>query len=349
MAKILITGGAGFIGSHTADMLARQGHSIVILDSLSPPVHDGQWPDYVKGKGYKLVRGDVRKKTDWIKALSGVTYVYHLAAYQDQRPDFSKYFQTNTLSTALLYELIAKKRLPIKKAILASTQFVYGDGKYQCLHSMKYFYPELRTLEQLEAGKFDILCSHGKPAKFSQFRENQPVTPTNSYGLSKQAAEKLALRLGKTQNVPTTILRYSIVQGARQSPRNTYSGALRMYVTASLAGKTIAGYEDGEQVRDFVNVADVARANLLVLQNQKTDFQIYNVGSGKAYKLRNLAKLVKETTKSNSPIIFSGFRRTDTRNAVSNISKLKRLGWAPKGTLEKSVREYIAWYRKNFR
>lgn len=348
MAKVLVTGGAGFIGSHTADALAKLGHKIVILDNLKPPVHDGRWPGYVQGKGYKLIRGDVRRRADWLKALAGVDYVYHLAAYQDQRPQFSKFFNTNTAGTALLYELIAAKNLPVKKVILASTQFVYGDGKYQCPHTFKFFYPELRSQEQLEAGQFDILCPHGTPAKFLPFRENQPLNPTNSYGLSKIAAESLALRLGKTQNLPTTVLRYSIVQGARQSPRNLYSGALRMYTAEALAGEIIKGYEDGRQVRDFINVADVVSANMIALKNPRTDFETYNIGGGKAYKLRELAKLVKKTAKSASPIEFSGYRRTDARNAVSDISKFKKLGWQPKVPLQKSAAEYISWYKRNF-
>ena len=141
--KILITGGAGFIGSHTADALSKKGYLIVILDNLEPPVHDGRWPNYVLNKGFKLIRGDVRKKEDWLKALKGVSYVYHLAAYQDQRPDFSKFFHTNTVSSAILYELIVEKKLPVKKVILASTQFTYGDGMYRCKHDKKFFFPEL--------------------------------------------------------------------------------------------------------------------------------------------------------------------------------------------------------------
>lgn len=367
--KILITGGAGFIGSHTADALSKKGYSVVILDNLQPPVHNGRWPKYVLNKGFKLIRGDVRKKGDWIKALRGVSYVYHLAAYQDQRPDFSKFFDTNTTSTALLYEIILEKKLPIKKVILASTQFVYGDGMYQCVHSpltskrgvgtRKFFYPELRTEKQFKSKKFNILCSHGassrllrgkrwedKPAKFFPFRENQPLTPTNSYGLSKEALERLALRLGKTYGIPTTAFRYSIVQGPRQSPRNLYSGALRIFVTEALAKKPIIVYEDGKQTRDFVNISDVVSANLLALKNKKTDFEIFNVGGGEAYKILDFAKLVKKITRSSSPIIVGGFRRTDTRDAVSDISKLKKLGWRPAFTPEKSVEDYIVWYKK---
>ncbi len=344
----LITGGAGFIGSHIADALSQKGYSIVILDNLQPPVHNGRWPKYVLNKGFRLIRGDVRKKSDWLKALRGVSYIYHLAAHQDQLPDFSKFFQTNTAGTALLYEIIAEKKLPVKKVILASSQFVYGDGKYRCSHTGSFFYPELRTLEQFEHKQFDIVCAHGQPGKFFPFREDQPLTPTNAYGLSKEALECLALRFGKTYGIPTTVLRYSIVQGIRQSPRNLYSGALRIFVTQALAGKPITVYEDGRQMRDFVNIADVISANLLALKNPKTDFGIFNVGGGRASTVLDFAKLLKKTANSSSPIALGGFRRTDTRHAVSDISKLKKLGWHPRFTPEKSIRDYICWYRDNF-
>jgi len=367
--RILITGGAGFIGSHTADALAKKGYKIRILDNLEPVVHGNKWPKYISGKGYELIKGDVRKKSDWLRALAGVSYVYHLAAYQDQRPDFGKFFHVNTVGTALLYEVVAEKKLPIKKIVIASSQFVYGDGRYQCRHphtknfgdgagDKSFFYPELRELKQLERGNFDILCKHGKPAKFYPFKEEQRLTPTNSYGLSKESIEKLSLRLGKTYEIPTVLLRYSIVQGERQSPYNLYSGALRIFITQALAGKPITVFEDGRQLRDFVNVHDVVSANLLVLKNKKVDYsakggsahggEIFNVGGGKAMSVLDFAKLVKKITRSDSEIKIGGFRRTDTRNAVSDISKLKSLGWRSRFRPEDSVKEYANWYHKNF-
>ena len=343
---VLILGGAGFIGSHTADALKAKGYRIRILDIPQKEVHGGRWPAYVKNKGYELIRGDVRKRQDLAHALRGVSYIYALAAYQDQRADFHTFFEVNTVGTALLYELIVERRLPIKKVILASSQFVYGDGAYTCAHSRAIFFPELRTEKDLMNGKFDIRCPHGGLARFSLFREDQPLTPTNSYGLSKEALERLALRLGKTYGIPTTIFRYSIVQGSRQSPKNLFSGALRIFITRALAGKPITVTEDGKQTRDFVNVADIVRANLIPLTNKKTDYEVYNVGGGKAHRMVDFAKTVQRITHSASPIVIGGFRRTDTRHAVSDIAKLKRLGWRPRFGTERSIRDYVAWFRE---
>lgn len=346
---ILITGGAGFIGSHTADALAKRGYRIRILDNLEPVVHKGKWPRYVLGKGYELLRGDVCCKSDWVRALEGASFVYHFVAHQDQRPDFGKFFHVNTVGPALLYEVIVAGKLPVKKVILASTQFVYGDGRYACVHEKKnYFYPELRTLKQFSAKQFDILCPHGMPARFTPFCEDQPLNPTNSYGLSKQASENLAFCLGRTYGMPTVVLRYSIVQGPRQSPYNLYSGALRIFVTQALSGNPITVYEDGKQIRDFVNIKDVVTANLLVLKNRKADFETFNVGGGKAYRIFEFAKMVKRITQSSSPIVIGNFRRTDSRHAVSGIAKLKDLGWQPRIAVEDSIRDYSAWYEEEF-
>jgi len=346
---VLITGGAGFIGSHTADALAAKGYGVRIMDNLAPPVHNGAWPRYVRNKGFELMRGDVRKKADLAKALRGVSYVYHLAAYQDQRPDFSKFFETNTVSAALLYEIILEKKLPIKKIVFASTQFAYGDGEYECRHTGKRFFPEVRAERQFTEKQFEILCSHGAPAKFHPFKEAQALTPTNAYGLSKEAIERLALRFGKTYGIPSAIVRYSIVQGPRQSPLNLYSGALRIFTIQALKGKPITVYEDGKELRDFVNVHDVVRANLAVMFSRKSDFETFNIGGGKAYTVFDFAKIVKRITGSVSPIVIGGYRRTDTRHAVSDISKIKKiLKWAPRYTPEDSVREYADWLENDY-
>lgn len=346
MKTILITGGAGFIGSHTADAMAKRGWKVRILDNLQKEVHGGIWPKYLQGKGYELVRGDVRKKQDWLKCLKGVSEVLHLAAYQDQRLDFSTFFETNSVSTALLYECIVENKLPIKKVVLASSQFVYGDGQYKCNREKKVFYAPLRSQKQLDSSQWNIKCSCGSDSVSIPFTEDQVILPINSYGLSKKSLEEASLVLGKTYGIPTTCLRYSIVQGERQSPKNIYSGALRIFVSQAVAGIPITVFEDGQSTRDFVSVHDVVAANILALTNHKTDFMVFNVGGGKKYKIVDFAKEVKRITGSKSEILISGYRRTDTRHAVSDISKLKKFGWGPNFTISDSIKAYVTWYKK---
>lgn len=340
---VLITGGAGFLGSHTADALAARGYRVRILDNLQSEVHAGRWPGYIKRRGFELIRADVRDKAAWMKALPGSDFVFHLAAYQDQRMDFSRFFTTNTVSTSLLYECAVELGMRLRGVVLASSQFVYGDGAYRA--AGRVFYPELRALKDLRARRFEIQAPGGGPARFVPFREDQPVTPTNSYGLSKYALEMAALRLGKTYGMPTTVMRYSIIQGARQSPRNLYSGALRIFVSQALAGVPITVYEDGLQLRDFVNVHDVVSANLLAMRSRQARYEVFNVGGGKAIRVIDFARQVKEITQSDSPILVGKFRRTDTRNAVSDTRKLEALGWRPRYGTADSIREYVAWYR----
>jgi len=343
---VLLTGGEGFIGSHTADALAQKGYKIRIFGSLSRNIHDGSWPNYLRKKNFDLIRGDVRKKKDWEKVLPGVDYVFHLAAHQDQLPNYSKFFEVNTLSTSLLYQIIEEKNLPIKKIVYASSQYVYGDGEYTDQDG-KFFQPELRTQEQLKRKEWEILDNSGEPANFYPFRESQNPNPTNSYGLSKIASENFILRVGKTLGIPSTIARYSIVQGARQSPRNLYSGALRIFVTQALNGDPITVHEDGNQLRDFVNIEDVVDANILLLEDDRTNFEIYNVGGGKGYTVYDFADMVKRITKSDSEIVITGsYRKTDTRHAVSSIEKIGKLGWYPKFDPKKSIKEYVSWIKE---
>jgi len=348
--RVLITGGAGFIGSHLADALSKKGYGLIILDNLSQSVHQSKnWPNYLLNKNYRVIKGDVRKKKDWEKALKGVSYVYHLAAHHDQRPDFHKFFDVNTKSAALLYEIITEKKLPVKKIVLASTQFVYGDGLYQDIKTKEIFLAKLRKKVNLDNQQWEIKSPKNNPAIFIPFKETQKTNPTNAYGLSKIAAEKLAMKFGKTYNIPTTILRYSVVQGSHQSPYNLYSGALRIFITQALNKNPITIYEDGQQLRDFISIKDITDANVLMLENKETDFKIINIGGGNKYSILDLAKLVKKITRSTSPMIIGGYRRTDARHSVSNIHKIKSLlNWRPKFTPEDSIREYLIWYKNNF-
>jgi dTDP-L-rhamnose 4-epimerase len=340
--KILVTGGAGFIGSHTVDALLAKRYKVRIMDSLEPPVHLQSEPDYIPKKA-EFIRGDVRVKTDWEKALKEIDVVFHFAAYQDYLTDFSKFFEVNSQGTALLYEVAVEKKLPLKKVIIASSQAVYGEGKYKCSED-GITYPGPRSLAQLKKGDWELRCPKcGRKIKMQPTDESR-VNPANSYGISKYSQELIGLTLGKRYSIPTVCLRYSIVQGARQSPYNLYSGALRAFAVSIHSGKKPIIYEDGQQLRDYVNIEDVVRANLLALEDSRMDFQIYNVGGGKGYTVLELAEAVAKAFERDRDLkISSKFRYGDTRHIVSDITKLKTLGWKPTNSVEKSVKDYLNW------
>lgn len=343
--KVLVTGGAGFIGSHTADALLARGRRVRIMDSLEPPVHLKGKPDYIPEKA-EFIRGDVRVKNDWEKALKEIDVVFHFAAYQDYLTDFSKFFDVNSRGTALLYEVAVEKKLPLEKVIIASSQAVYGEGEYKCPED-GIVYPDPRSLEQLRRGDWELRCPKcGSKIKMQLTNESR-VNPANSYGISKYSQELIGLTLGKRHNIPTICLRYSIVQGARQSPYNLYSGALRAFAVSVYSGKEPVIYEDGQQLRDYVNIEDVVRANLLALEDSRMDYQVYNVGGGKRYTVLDLAEAVAEVFERDRDLnVSSKFRYGDTRHIMSDITKLKTLGWKPMNSIEKSVNGYVDWLRE---
>ena len=346
--RILVTGGAGFIGSHTVDLLLQQGHRVRILDDLTPPVHiEGQLPAYVP-RDAEFILGDVRDRAAWERALADVDAVFHFAAYQDYLTDFSKFFHVNTVGTALLYEIVVAQKLPIQKIVLASSQATYGEGKYACATDGVQ-YPPLRPVEQLMRREWEPRCPVCGGALKMLLTDEAHVNPHNQYAMSKFTQEMLALNFGRRYNIPTVALRFSIVQGPRQSFRNAYSGALRIFATRLLSNHTPICYEDGQQVRDFVSVRDVVRANLLVLQDPRADYQVFNVGCGRAISIVEFARLVARrigaTTNVVAPEIPGQFRFGDTRHIVSDISKLRALGWEPHVAFEESIDEYITWAR----
>ena len=341
--KILVTGGAGFIGSHTVDLLLEKGYEVRILDSLEPPVHpQRKKPDYIPDD-IEFIFGDVRKKNDVEKVLQGVDVVFHLAAYQGYLTNFSKFAFTNDGGTALIYEVIVNKRLPIKKVILGSSQAVYGEGKYSCVqHGIQY--PPPRSLKQLESGEWEVKCPMCQRAMQPLPADELRVNPHNQYAVSKYSQELYALTLGERFNIPTVVLRYSITQGPRHSFYNAYSGILRIFTIRLLNDLPPVIYEDGEQLRDYVYVGDVARANLLVMENDAANYEVYNVGGSEVLSVLEYVELVlKVMDKDIMPQILGELRFGDTRHVVSDISKLKKLGWEPRVSLEQTIREYVEW------
>ena len=342
MSLVLVTGGAGFIGSHTVDKLVELGYDVRILDNFQKPVHLKGKPQYLNPKA-EFVYGDVRDKKVLEYALEGVEYIYHLAAYQDYLPDFSTFFHVNSVSTALIYEIIYEKKLPVKKIIVASSQFVQGEGIYRNSKG-EIIKPDLRTVSQLERGEWDWKDENGEILEW-QWTPETHANPPNAYAISKYSQEQIAIKFGKRYEIPSVALRYSIVQGPRQSFYNAYSGANRIFNLHYYFDKAPTIYEDGNQLRDFVNIHDVVDANILVLNNEKANYEVFCVGGGKPYTIKEFAGIVakihgKENIK---PKIPGEFRVGDTRHTLSDISKLRELGWEPKRTPEDSVREYLEY------
>jgi dTDP-L-rhamnose 4-epimerase len=353
--RVLVTGGAGFIGSHTVDALLERGYTVRILDALLPPVHAaGQLPAYVPVHDVEFVYGDVRRRDAWERALDGVDAVFHLAAYQDYLPDFSTFFRTNTVSTAHLYETIVGARLPVRKVVVASSQAVYGEGRYTCAggpadggapgspHGDQY--PPLRDDAQLRSGIWEVRCPQcGMPMQV-QPTDETAVNPHNQYAISKYTQELIAMNLARRYGIPTVCLRYSIVQGPRQSFRNAYSGVLRIFTQRLLNGRAPVCYEDGLQLRDYVSVSDAVRANVMVLEDDRADFQVFNVGGDRRISVLEYARLIAARAGvATEPRVPGLYRFGDTRHIVSDVTRLKALGWRPTVSLEEIVDGYVAW------
>jgi len=343
--RILVTGGAGFIGSHTVDLLLQKGHRVRILDNLTPPVHvDGQLPSYVP-RAAEFVLGDVRDRAAWARALPGMDAVFHLAAYQDYLTDFSKFFHVNTVGTALLYEIVVEQKLPIQKIVVASSQAAYGEGKYECATDGVQ-YPPLRPVEQLLRRDWAPRCPVCQRAMKPGVTDEARLNPHNQYAMSKATQEMIALNLGRRYNIPSVALRFSIVQGPRQSFRNAYSGVLRIFTTRLLSDRAPVCYEDGQQLRDYVSVHDVARANVLVLEDARADYQVFNVGGGRAITVEEYARrIARQLGKAVEPVVPGEFRFGDTRHIISDIGKLRALGWEPQVSFDEIIAEYVAWAR----
>jgi dTDP-L-rhamnose 4-epimerase len=344
-SKVLVTGGAGFIGSHTVDLLLEKGYDVRILDNLQPRVHPRGKPDYLPREA-EFIQGDVASKDDLDKSLRGVSKVIHLAAYQDYLPDFSTFIHTNTESSALLFELIVEKNYPVEKIVFASSQSVSGEGRYEC-NEHGVIYPESRSMEQLRRGDWEVKCPACGVEMKPLLIDEKTISPHTAYAISKYAIELLANSLGHRYKIPTACMRYTYVQGTRNSFYNAYSGIARRFALQLLHGKPPICYEDGMQLRDYVNVKDIARANVLVMEEPRADFQVFNAGGGRAVTVVEFARImIKEFGSDLEPLIPGEFRLGDTRHTVSNNSRLNALGWQPSIPVEQNVSEYVAWMQE---
>jgi dTDP-L-rhamnose 4-epimerase len=340
--RVLVTGGAGFIGSHTCDRLLALGHDVVVVDALTPPVHRNGRPAFL-GPGIDFYQGDTRNRDLMTNLLRRVDAVFHFAAYQDYLPDFSRFSDVNIVSTALLYEIIVAERLELSRVVVASSQAAMGEGLYLCPSDGEQV-PGMRPDSAVAAGNWDIPCPDCGGPLDMQATPERISNPQNAYGMSKLGQEMVAVNLGRRYRIPTVALRYSIVQGPRQSVYNAYSGACRIFCLSYLQGIAPTLYEDGLAIRDYINIDDVVDANVLVLADDRAVGRVFNVGGGKAVTTREFADVVMRQYGSDQQGLVTGdYRFGDTRHILSDISGLTALGWVPRRSPAESVAAYATW------
>lgn len=340
--RALVTGGAGQIGSHIVDALLRRGWDVTVLDSLDSVTHPRGRPPWVPDD-VRFIEGDVTDPEPVASALQGVQVVFHEAAYQGLLPDFSRFFRVNSAGTALIYETILARRLPVQKVVVASSQAVYGEGAYRCpCHGT--LYPDPRPLSQLLEGQWEFRCPRCGRSMEPQRTDEAVVNGATAYAVSKHSQEEIALGFGRTYGIPSVALRYAITFGPRQSFRNAYSGLSGILAQRVLNGRPVVVYEDGLQTRDIVSVDDVADANLFVMERDDADFQAFNVGTGCGVTVLEFVQLLaSKLGMIPSTDMSREFRLGDVRHLVPDVGRLERLGWCAKTTLERAAQEYAGW------
>ena len=349
--KALVTGGAGFIGSHLVDALVQHGHDVRILDNLDSQVH-GAWkdiPNYLNKKA-EFILGDVNDQSCLTDALKDVEVVFHEAAavgvgqsmYQIRR-----YVAANALGIANLLEVLTSGSYRVKKLIVASSMSIYGEGMYECRYC-GVVTPDLRCLERMADGQWEPQCPRcGTAVRSIPTDESKTLSPSSVYAITKRDQEEMALCIGAAYGIPTIALRYFNVYGPRQSLSNPYTGVAAIFSARLLNRKPPIIFEDGLQTRDFIHVSDIVHANMLALERQDVDHGIFNVGTGRALSVLELAEIMTETLGlDGKPAIAGRFREGDIRHCFADISRISlRLGFQPKVRFEEGIQELVDWIK----
>lgn len=344
---VLITGGAGFIGSHLADALLARGHRVRAFDNLSPQVHGPaeQRPEYLDAE-VELTTGDVRDPNAVRRALENIDVVYHLAAavgVGQSMYEIAQYTSVNNLGTAVLLEALASN--PVERLVVASSMSLYGEGLYQGPDGTPCSGEE-RRLSQLRAGDWEVRDSRGEVLAPVPTPETKLPSLASVYALSKFDQEQMCLMIGRAYGIPATALRFFNVFGTRQALSNPYTGVLAIFASRLLNGNPPSVFEDGLQRRDFVSVYDVAQACCLVLERAESAGEVFNIGSGHSYTVREIAERIAAVLGKEylEPEITGKYRVGDIRHCFADISRARAfLGYEPRVDLEDGLVELAGW------
>ena len=350
MRNVLISGGAGFIGSYLCEALYARGYSITILDNLSPQIHERWEKSFlwkkINGK-CSFINGDVRSRDDWRRALCETDAVVHLAAETgtgQSMYEVTRYYEVNVQGTSQLLDLLVNEPHRVKKIIVASSRAIYGEGKYLSrTHGIQY--PESRRATDLTKGVYELIDANGDKMGALPTDEDSRLHPTSIYGLTKLAQEQMIMLVGKQLGIPSTALRLQNVYGPGQSLSNPYTGLLAVFSTRIRNGNPLEVYEDGKETRDFVYISDVVKAFVLSLEDTAAEHQIFNVGSGVATPILQVAKLMKDYFDSDSHIDVCGkYRVGDIRHNVADLTRItSKLGYEPSVSFVEGLRAFTDW------
>lgn len=345
--NVLVTGGAGFVGSHLVDALLRSGYRVRVLDNLTPQVHGESVPGYLSPEA-ELMLGDVRDAGAVHRALEGMEIVVHLAAavgVAQSMYEIAHYVGANTQGTAVLLQELLHRRNRVQKLVLASSMSVYGEGQYFCAECGETA-PGLRSAEQLRNRQWELACPRcGKALAPVATGESKPLQSSSIYSLSKRDQEEMCLLFGRTYGLPVVALRYFNIYGPRQALSNPYTGVAAIFASRLLNGNAPLVFEDGRQMRDFVSVADAVQATLLAMERAEADGLALNVGSGEPVAIREVAATIARALRSETaPELTGKYRSGDIRHCFADLSAAKRLlGYAPRVSLARGVDELVRW------
>lgn len=345
--QILVTGGAGFIGSHVVDALVQRGDRVRVLDNLQPQVHRGKKPAYLNPKAEYLFE-DALDIAVLPRAMEGMEAVVHLAArvgVGQSMYEIAGYMEGNTLATARLLEfLVREKKTPPRKLVVASSMSIYGEGLYRC-GAHGEFAPGMRDPARLAQHRWEAPCPVcGKDLEPVGTREEKSLSPTSVYAISKRDQEELCLTVGQAYRIPAVALRFFNVYGPRQALSNPYTGACAIFSSRLRNGKPPVLYEDGRQTRDFIHVSDITQAVLLALDNPRLAGQAFNVGTGRAVSIREVAEALAQAYGVKiAPAIADRFRAGDIRHCFSDNRRISAFGFRPRIPLQEGLKDLVRW------
>jgi dTDP-L-rhamnose 4-epimerase len=352
MKNILITGGAGFIGSNLALKLIDKGYNITVLDNLSPQIH-GENPELssplylsIKDK-VKFILGTVTNEEDWKKAIEGQDAIVHYAAETgtgQSMYEVKKYIDVNINGTGLLLDLLVNTKHTVKKVIVASSRSIYGEGKYMSAE-LGVVYPTQRTAEFMDQADFEVKYPGSSALTLVGTDETSKIHPSSVYGITKQNQEQMVLTVCPTIGVAGVAFRYQNVYGPGQSLKNPYTGILSIFSTQIKNGNGINIFEDGKETRDFVFIDDVVDATILGLEKEEANNEVFNVGTGVATDVLEVANGLIKNYGVDVPVTVSGnYRLGDIRHNYADLTKINSLlGFEPKVSFEQGLKKFTEW------